>query len=113
MGRRRPAERQLVSTGAPGPRPAEGGEAGDWLLTCCVITTAANALMAPIHDRMPVMLPPEHWAAWLDRSNTDATTLAPLMQGLPAGAMQAWPVARAVGRSSAEGPELILPLTTV
>ena len=92
---------------------AEGGGAGDWLLTCCVITTAANALMAPIHDRMPVMLPPEHWAAWLDRSNTDATTLAPLMQGLPTGAMQAWPVARAVGRSSAEGTELILPLPTV
>jgi putative SOS response-associated peptidase YedK len=89
---------------------AEGGEPGDWLLTCCVITTAANALMAPIHDRMPVMLPPERWAAWLDRSNTDATSLAPLLQGLPDGAMQAWPVARAVGRSSAEGPALILPL---
>jgi hypothetical protein len=88
---------------------AEGGDPGDWLLTCCVITTAANALMAPIHDRMPVMLPPENWAAWLDRSNTDAASLAPLLQGLPDGAMQAWPVARAVGRSSAEGPALILP----
>ena len=82
----------------------------EWVLTCCVITTAANALMAPLHDRMPVMLPPEHWAAWLDRGNTDPATLAPLMQGLPAGAMQAWPVARTVGRSSAEGAGLIAPL---
>lgn len=66
--------------------------------------------MAPLHERMPVMLPPEHWAAWLDRGNTDAATLAPLLQGLPAGAMQAWPVARTVGRSRVEGPGLIEPL---
>lgn len=88
-------------------------QAGEWLLTCCVITTAANALMAPIHDRMPVMLPPEHWAAWLSRDLTDAAALAPLMQGLPdtgPGAMQAWPVARTVGRSSSDGPGLIAPL---
>ncbi|MBL8350264.1 MAG: SOS response-associated peptidase [Burkholderiaceae bacterium] len=90
-----------------GPGEAEPGE---WVLTCCVITTAANALMAPIHDRMPVMLAPEHWAAWLARGNTDAASLPPLMQGLPEAAMQAWPVARTVGRSSAEGPQLIEPL---
>ena len=90
----------------------ESGEndARKWVLTCCVITSAANALMAPLHDRMPVMLPPEHWAAWLDRSNTEPAALAPLMQGLPAGAMQAWPVARTVGRSSADGAGLIEPL---
>ncbi len=89
---------------------AAGAEAGDWLLTCCIITTAANALMAPIHDRMPVMLAPQHWAAWLARDNTDPATLAPLLQGLPDAAMQAWPVGRAVGRSSAEGPALTSPL---
>jgi len=92
------------------PAAADGGAPGDWLLTCCIITTAANALMAPIHDRMPVMLAPEHWAAWLARDQTDPAALAPLMQGLPDGALQAWPVARAVGRSSAEGPQLIEPL---
>jgi putative SOS response-associated peptidase YedK len=83
---------------------------GEWLLTCCVITTAANALMAPIHDRMPVMLPPAAWAAWLARDQQDPAALAPLLQGLPDGAMQAWPVDRAVGRSSSEGPGLIAPL---
>jgi len=87
-------------------------DASEWVLTCCIITTAANALMAPIHDRMPVMLAPEHWAAWLARDHTDPATLAPLMQGLPEGAMQAWPVARTVGRSSAEGPGLTEPLAT-
>ena len=81
-----------------------------WLLTCCILTTAANALMAPIHDRMPVMVPPEHWSAWLARDQQDPATLEPLMDGLPEGAMRAWPVDRAVGRSSVEGPQLIAPL---
>ena len=40
---------------------------------CVIITTAANALVAPIHDRMPVILPPDHFGAWLsDRSDPDA-----------------------------------------
>ena len=86
------------------------GDTSEWVLTCCIITTAAKALMAPIHDRMPVMLPSAHWAAWLARDSTDTAALAPLMQGLPEGAMQAWPVARAVGRSSVEGSGLIEPL---
>ncbi len=97
-------------------RPAAAaGEpaAGDWLLSCCIITSAANALMAPIHDRMPVMLRSEDWAAWLARDTTDPDALAPLLHGLPEGAMQAWPVDRAVGRSSAEGPALIEPLAGV
>ena len=81
-----------------------------WTLTCCVITTAPNALMAPIHDRMPVMLAPEHWAAWLSREQQDPAALEPLMQGLPEGAMRAWPVDRAVGRASNDGPQLTLPL---
>lgn len=91
------------------------GSASDapWLLTCCVITTAANALMAPIHDRMPVMLPRQHWSAWLDRTQQDPAALAPLMSGLPEDALQARPVDRAVGRSSAEGPQLIEPLAPV
>ncbi len=92
------------------PDESDEADTREWVLTCCIITTAANALMAPLHARMPVMLPPEHWTAWLDRGNTDAASLAPLMQGLPADAMQAWPVARAVGRSSADGPGLIEPL---
>ena len=84
---------------------------GDWLLSCCIVTTAANPLMATVHDRMPLILPPEAWAAWLARDQTDVAALAPLLQAMPdAGAMQAWPVARTVGRASAEGPGLIAPL---
>ena len=79
----------------------------DWLLTCCIVTTAPNALMAPIHDRMPVTLSRDQWDRWLSRELQDPAVLAPMMQGLPAEAMQAWPVARTVNRSSAEGVALI------
>lgn len=108
------AWRMPTTAGTTGAQDSENpAQAGEWLLTCCVITTAANALMAPIHDRMPVMLAPEHWAAWLSRGLTDPAALAPLLQGLPdtgPGAMQAWAVGRAVGRSSNDGPALIVPL---
>ena len=81
-----------------------------WLLTCCVITCAANSLMAPIHERMPVLLAQRDWAAWLARSMQDVQAVAPLLAVPPAEGLQAWPVARAVSRSVSEGPELVLPL---
>lgn len=89
------------------PKPEAGAEPADWLLTCCIVTTAPNALMAPIHDRMPVTLAPDQWDRWLSRGLQDPAALAPLMRGLLADAMQAWPVARTVNRGSAEGVELI------
>ncbi|HSQ72615.1 MAG TPA: SOS response-associated peptidase [Rubrivivax sp.] len=82
----------------------------EWLLTCCVITVAANALMAPIHDRMPALLGREHWAAWLSRDEQDPARLAPLLVPCPPGQLQAWPVSRAVSRGTAEGEALIAPL---
>lgn len=95
-------------------RPQGADASTPWLLTCCVVTTEASQQMAPIHDRMPVMIPRAHWNAWLSRSNQDAASLAPLLSaGLPAGSMQAWPVSREVGRSTSEGEGLIAPLVQV
>ena len=59
------------------------------LTTTCIVTTSANELMAPIHDRMPVLVPPEHWEAWLVGSEQDALEL---IQPYPAEAMAATPV---------------------
>lgn len=81
---------------------------GEILRTFCVITTGANAAMAPIHDRMPVLLRPADWAAWLD-ARTDVAQLAPLLAPPPSDAIRAWPVSRKVSRASEEGPELIQP----
>ncbi len=85
-------------------------EQSPWLLTCCVITMAANRLLAPIHDRMPVMLAPEQYAAWLARDQQDPASLTPLLVGIAVNAVQAWPVGKAVGRASNEGPALVEPI---
>lgn len=85
-------------------------DSAPWLLTCCVITVAANARVAPIHDRMPALLAPEHWAAWLNREQQDPDALAPLLVPCPVDWLQAWPVSRAVSRGTAEGAALIEPL---
>ena len=94
-------------------RSPDACDAAEWLLTCCVITTAPNALMAPIHDRMPVILPPEAWAAWLSREQQDPAAVAPLLIPADPQTMQAWPVSRTVNRSSSEGEALVVPLAQV
>ncbi|MEO5900053.1 MAG: SOS response-associated peptidase [Ilumatobacteraceae bacterium] len=63
-------------------RDRSAGPDAPWLHSCAVVTTSANATMAPIHDRMPVMLPQSQWAAWLDPDNGDADALKELL--LPA-----------------------------
>ena len=94
-------------------RAPDAAADSDWLLSCCIVTTEANALMAPIHDRMPVIVAREHWARWLDRSLQDPAALAPLMAPTDPSRMQAWPVSRAVNRGTAEGEDLVSPLPTV
>jgi len=83
------------------------GRDADWLLSCCIVTTAANALMAPIHDRMPVMLDRAQWAAWLDRRVQDPAAIAPMLAPSAAETMRAWPVSKAVNRAGNDGPALI------
>jgi len=57
--------------------PAEEGS--DWLHTATVVTTSANGTMAPIHDRMPVILPQSAWSTWLDAANDDTAALSELL----------------------------------
>ena len=59
--------------------------------TCTIITTEANELMAPIHDRMPVILAPADYALWLDEAVQEPERLTPLLRPF-AGAMEAYPV---------------------
>lgn len=92
------------------PPPEARTDDAAWLLTCCVITTDANALMAPIHDRMPVLIPQDQWSRWLARDLQEPAQIAPLLVPAPAEGLQAWPVARAVSRGSAEGEALVQPL---
>ena len=56
---------------------------GRFLHSTTLVTTAANDVMRPVHDRMPAILMPEHWATWLDPTNHDLEQLALLLDGGP------------------------------
>ncbi len=86
--------------------PASGKE----LTTCTLITTAANALLAPIHERMPLILPHEVYAAWLDPTLTDPQAARALLRPLPAEALRAWPVSWRVNSPANDEPSLLEPL---
>jgi putative SOS response-associated peptidase YedK len=82
---------------------------GPWLETCTILTTEANALMRPLHDRMPVIIPPEQYARWLDPELRDSGPLQELLAPYPAEAMEAMPVSKAVNKVGNDDPSLIAP----
>jgi putative SOS response-associated peptidase YedK len=80
---------------------------GGALRTCTIVTTAANATVAPLHDRMPLILPREAEALWLD-SGTPAAELQELMRGgLPPADTLLRPVGPAVNDARYDGPECL------
>ena len=85
------------------------GRTGEVVDSFAVLTCEPNALVASIHDRMPVVLPPESWADWLDPSLDKGNRLSDLLAAYPADAMRAWPVTPEVGNARNDGPELLSP----
>lgn len=82
---------------------------GDPLESCTLITTAAPASIAHVHDRMPFIVAPANYAEWLDPANQDVDGLDRLLGPERAGPMIAYPVGRRVGNARNEGPDLIAP----
>jgi len=68
--------------------------------TCTILTTAANTVLAPIHDRMPVIVPPEEYARWLDTAPQNTGSLATLLVPFPPEEMLAFPVSSRVNAPS-------------
>ncbi|HQR45098.1 MAG TPA: SOS response-associated peptidase [Thermoanaerobaculia bacterium] len=81
----------------------EGGE----LLSFTILTTAASASVSPIHDRMPVILPPAAEATWLDPGQSEGALKALLVPF--AGELEAVPLSTAVNNPRNDGPELLAP----
>jgi len=80
---------------------------GRWLRTCTIVTTGANDVVAPLHDRMPVVLPEEAWAGWLDASELDVRGARALLAPAPAGVLERHRVSTAVNSARNDGPELV------
>ncbi len=77
------------------------------LLSFTLLTTEPNGLCAEIHDRMPVMLAKDDWAAWMKGPDERRS----LLRSFPAERMQYWPVDRKrIGNVRDKGPELIEPI---
>jgi putative SOS response-associated peptidase YedK len=79
------------------------------LVTCTLVTTAPNALVASIHDRMPVILAGDALTAWLDGS-VDADAAAALLAPYPAEAMEAWRVSMRVNTPANDDPGVLAPV---
>lgn len=84
---------------------------GSILFSCTIITTGPNTLMESIHNRMPVILPPQAYATWLAPGEADPQTLQNLLVPYPADEMAARPVSRLVNDPANDSPACIAPLT--
>ena len=73
--------------------------------SCTILTTEANALLKPIHTRMPVILTPEDYDRWLNPGITDPKGVADLFRPFDARLMRIYPVSEAVNRVENDGPE--------
>lgn len=78
--------------------------------SCAIVTTDANELLAPLHDRMPVILGRDAVAPWLDPAVTDFGRVRGSLRPFPSERLIAFPVSTRVNRTSEEGRGLIEPL---
>lgn len=99
---RRPDRRLLAFAGlwipaaaVPGTEPA----------ACVILTTAANGLVAPIHDRMPVIVPPEAYELWLSGPAPADPGLETLLRPCPESELEAVAVSAVVNSAASEGPQ--------
>ena len=78
--------------------------------TCTVLTTSAEDSLGHIHDRMPLMLAPDRYDAWLDPRHEDRSDLLGLLEPAAPGRLEVFPVSTLVSNVRNNGPELIDPL---
>ncbi len=86
------------------------GEAGQVIDSCTILVTEANAVVAPIHDRSPVILKPEHFTTWLDPALQDPDILKPLLVPYPAEETALYPVSRRMNNPRNDDPECLKPI---
>ena len=80
---------------------------GNVVPSCTIITTTANDYLAPIHNRMPVILPQESEGLWLDSEIEEAASLTHMLVPSPDDALDAYEVSTLVNNAGNSGPEVI------
>lgn len=85
----------------------KGKKSGEITRTCAIITGLPNALIAPIHNRMPVILDQADWRRWLGEDDTTKEDLLFLLKPYPAEKMRVYPVSARVNSPKNDAPELL------
>ena len=83
---------------------------GNRIPSCTIITTEANDLLRPIHNRMPVILPREMEEFWLDRDVQDVAVLENALTAYPSELMQTYQVSTLVNSARNSGPQVVEPV---
>lgn len=83
---------------------------GNRILSCAIITTAANDALKPIHHRMPAILAEEAEEIWLDTALDDRDALTQLLEPYPDDVLEAYEVSRLVNSASNDAPEVTTPV---
>jgi putative SOS response-associated peptidase YedK len=91
-------------------RDRSGGKEASWIRTCSIVTGEPNALLAPIHDRMPVILSREAWPRWLGEEDASQEELSALLAPVPPERMRIYPVSPRVNSVKNDDAGLIEPL---
>jgi putative SOS response-associated peptidase YedK len=114
MGGRKQPYFIRVKSGAPfafaGLWETWTGPNGEEMETAAIVTTTANRLLSPLHDRMPVILPPEAYDLWLDTANVDPLTASALIVPAPENLLEAFPVSTDVNRVANDNAKLVEPV---
>ena len=91
-------------------RPLEEKPGGEEIISCTILTTAANELVQPIHERMPVIVAPQDYDLWLNPQMPTPEQLQQLLCPYPDQVMTAYPVSSLVNNSRQNSSECIIPL---
>jgi putative SOS response-associated peptidase YedK len=83
------------------------GPNGEELDTAAIVTTDANATLSPLHDRMPVIVPPDAFDRWLGKGSVDAALAQTLIRPAPDELLEAYPVSTDVNRVANDNPKLL------
>jgi putative SOS response-associated peptidase YedK len=89
---------------------ADSDDPDAWLTTFTIITTDAEPGLDRIHDRQPLVLEPEDWAAWLDPTMQDLDEVRRILAFHRPGRFEAYPIATSVNATANNGPQLLDPL---
>jgi len=82
---------------------------GNWIKTCSILTTTPNAVASAIHDRMPVILPPDSYDLWLDPGMQNVEAISELLKPYDPKSMQSYPVSTRINHVANDDEECSQP----